>query len=130
MKATTLVGKKYRINSKLVMKILRTVPQNEAFYFFTDIGQYTGEFVTSLDSFSKKINKIELKSVLFHYDRQDFEKWIKETIGDTILADKISNIKNSINREKYRNEMHQIIEQRLSQLKKLLASEEINVDHF
>jgi len=34
---------KIRVNSKLVKKILRTVPQNETFYFFTGMGEYTGE---------------------------------------------------------------------------------------
>ena len=114
--------KEIKINTELVKKILRTVPQNEAFYFFTDNGEYTGESANSLDNFCNKIRLMELKSVLFHFDRQDFEKWIKGTIGDAILADKIGKIKNSVNREEIRTEIHRIVEQRLSQLKKLLAS--------
>ena len=114
--------KEIKINTELVKKILRTVPQNEAFYFFIDIGEYTGEYAISLEDFCSKIRLIELKSVLFHFDRQDFEKWIKGTIGDAILADKIGKIKNSVNREEFRTEIHRIVEQRLSQLKKLLAS--------
>ena len=114
--------KEIKINTELVKKILRTVPQNEAFYFFIDIGEYTGEYAISLEDFCSKIRLIELKSVLFHFDRQDFEKWIKGTIGDSILADKIGKIKNSVTREEFRTEIHRIVEQRLYQLKKLLAS--------
>ena len=114
--------KEIKVNTELVKKILRTVPQNEAFYFFTDIGEYTGEYAISLDNFCTKIRLMELKSVLFHFDRQYFEKWIKGTIGDAILADKIGKIKNSVNREEFRTEIRRIVEQRLSQLKKLLAS--------
>ena len=73
---------------------------------------------------------MELKSVLFHFDRQDLEKWIKGTIGDTILADMISKIKNSVDREEVRTEIHRIVEQRLLQLKKLLASEDALIEHF
>jgi hypothetical protein len=114
--------KEIKVNTKLIKKILRTVPQNEAFYFFTDIGEYTGKSANSLDNFCNKIRLMELKSVLFHFDRQDFEKWIKGTIGDAILAEKIGKIKNSVTREEFRTEIHRIVEQRLSQLKKLLAS--------
>ena len=114
--------KEIKINTELIKKILRTVPQNEAFYFFTDIREYTGEYAISLDNFCNRIRLMDLKSVLFHFDRQDFEKWIKGTIGDAILADKIGKIKNSVNREEIRTEIHRIVEQRLFQLKKLLAS--------
>jgi alpha-amylase len=122
--------KEIKLNTELIKKILRTVPQNEAFYFFADIGEYTGEYATSLDNFCNKINNMELKSVLFHFDRQDFEKWIKGTIGDTVLADKISKIKDSVDREEVRTEIQRIVEQRLSQLKKLLASEDALIEHF
>ena len=120
--------KKIKVNTKLVKKILRTIPQNEAFYFFTGIREYTGEYATSLDNCCTKIRLVDLKSVLFHFDRQDFEKWIKGTIGDVILADKIGKIKNSVNREEFRTEIHRIVEQRLSQLKKLLASTRASLD--
>jgi hypothetical protein len=119
-----------RKKSELAKKILRTVPQNEAFYFFTDIGEYTGECASSLDNFCNKIKIMELKSVLFHSNRQDFEKWIKETIGDSVLADEISNIKNSAKQDDFRTEIHRIVKQRLSQLKKILASEDALIEHF
>ena len=126
--STSHKRKKIKVNTKLIKKILRTVPQNEAFYFFTGIRAYTGEYATSLDNFCTKIRLVDLKSVLFHFDRQDFEKWIKGTIGDAILANKISEIKNSVNREEFRTEIHRIVEQRLSQLKKLLASTRASLD--
>ena len=68
--------------------------------------------------------------MLFHFDRHDFEKWIKGTIGDSNLAEKISEIRKSVNREDYRNEIYLIVADRLSQLKKLLASEDLHIEHF
>jgi hypothetical protein len=122
--------KEQKLTYTLVKKILRTVPQNEAFYFNTDIGQYTGVYATSLDNFCKKIKFLELKSVLFHFDRNDFEKWIKGTIGDSYLAERISEIRKSVDREDYRNEIYLTITDRLSQLKRLLASEDLHIEHF
>lgn len=122
--------KEIRVNYVLAKKILRIVPQNEAFYFFADIGQYTGEYATSLGDFCNKIKNMELKSVLFHFDRQDFEKWIKGTIGDAILAGKVSEIGKSVNREEFRTEIYRIVRQRLSQLEKLLASDDALIEHF
>jgi hypothetical protein len=122
--------KKKKMNHIIAKRILRNVSQNEAFYFFTGIREYTGVYANSLDNFYNKIKLLELKSVLFHFDRLDFEKWIKGTIGDTILADKIGKIKNSVNREDYRTEIHRIVGRRLSQLKKQLASENALIEHF
>ena len=116
--------KEIRVNIESVKKILRTVTQKEAFYFFTRSGEYTGEYATNLDNFCNIIKHIELKSVLFHFDRQDFEKWIKGTIGDANLANKIVEIRKSVKREEFRNKTLQIVTQRLSQLNKLLASED------
>jgi hypothetical protein len=67
---------------------------------------------------------MELKSVLFHFDHQDFKKLIKRTIGDTILANKISEIGKSVEREEFKNEIHLTVKQRFSQLKKFLASQD------
>jgi hypothetical protein len=74
-------------------KTLRTLPRGQAFYFFTSIGNYTGESAVSLEEFAKKILQINLKSIEFHLYRGDFEKWITETLEDMSLAYKIKNLK-------------------------------------
>jgi len=60
-------------------KILRTLPRDKAFYFFTSIGNYTGKSASSLEEFVKKILDVNIKSLEFHFYRGDFEKWIAET---------------------------------------------------
>ena len=133
MKAKTLntnKKKEHRITFELIKKILRTVPQNEAFYFFTGLGQYSGKYATSLDCFCNKIKMLEAKSLVFHFKRKDFEKWIERTIGDAILANKIGGIEEPVDGDELRTEIHRIVEQRLSELKKLLASEDVNIKHF
>ena len=109
-----------KVNKKeIASKILRTVPYNEAFHFFTDIGQYSGQFAASLADFCQKMETIDIKSVNFHFKRRDFEKWIKETIGDVALASEINKINKSIQGEELRVKICQTVERRLTELKKL-----------
>ena len=106
-----------RINSETASKILRTVSVQEAFLFFTDIGQYTGEFAQSLESFYDKIGNAPLKSLIFHQKRGDFERWIREVFGDAYLADRIHKINISIKGEKLRARLKGTVKRRLNQLK-------------
>ena len=73
----------------MTSRILRTLPREKAFYFFTSIGNYTGEKAASLKEFIDKINEVNVKSLEFHFYRGDFEKWIVEVLEDKDLAEKI-----------------------------------------
>ena len=70
-------------------RILRTLPREKAFYFFTSIGNYTGESASSLKEFMDKINEVNVKSLEFHFYRGDFEKWIAEVLEDKDLAEEV-----------------------------------------
>jgi len=74
-------------------KILRTLPREKAFYFFTSIGNYTGESAASLKEFVEKTNEVNVKSLEFHLYRGDFEKWIDETLEDKELATEIGGLR-------------------------------------
>jgi len=76
-----------------ISKILKTLPREKAFYFFTSIGNYTGESAESLKEFMGKINEVNVKSLEFHLYRGDFEKWIDETLGDKKLAAEIRSLR-------------------------------------
>ncbi|MHA1939331.1 MAG: DUF5752 family protein, partial [Candidatus Thorarchaeota archaeon] len=110
---------KRRISPELASRILRTVASPEAFLFFTDIGLYTGEFAPCLADFLEKLEKIPLKSIEFHFERGDFEKWIRETLGDENLANMISKIGKSTRGEELRKTIQRMVERRLSQLEKI-----------
>ncbi|MEM2104326.1 MAG: hypothetical protein QW717_05490 [Candidatus Bathyarchaeia archaeon] len=75
-------------------KILRTVPREKAFYFFTSIGNYTGENASSLKEFMEKIGKVDVKSLEFHLQRGDFERWMAEVLQDEKLAQEICKLRN------------------------------------
>jgi len=107
------------IYQEFALRILRPVPIPESFLFFTDVGQYTGEMASSLESFLEKLKKASIKAIEFHFCREDFTKWIKETLGDTHLAERISKINKSTHGEELRKTLQAIIERRVNQLKQL-----------
>ena len=117
-------------NKEIASKILRTVPYNNAFYFFIDVGQYSGKLAASLADFCRKIETIDVKAVDFHFKRRDFEKWIRRTIGDVDLANAINKIKKSIQGEELRDKIYQNVDGRLTELKKLLASGEAYLEKY
>jgi hypothetical protein len=56
--------------------VLKPVPREKAFYFYSDIGNYTGKSAASLKEFAEKIEDVDVKSLGFHLRRGDFENWI------------------------------------------------------
>jgi hypothetical protein len=81
------------VRNETEVKALKTVPREKAFYFFTSIGNYTGESAASLKEFMEKINIVNIKSLEFHLYRGDFEKWAIEVLEDKRLADKIGKLR-------------------------------------
>ena len=81
-----------------------------AFYFFTSIGNYTGENATSIEDFLKKIECIDIKSIEFHFHRGDFEKWVAEIIGNKELSEQIRKLKcENLTGEKLRNKLYLLL---------------------
>lgn len=76
------------MTSDTASKILKTVPREKTFYFFTSIGNYTGMSASSLKEFMEKINEVNVKSLEFHLYRGDFEKWVTEVLQDADLWEK------------------------------------------
>jgi hypothetical protein len=77
-----------------VARILRKLSRENAFYFFTSIGNYIGENAASLEEFVKRIGEVNAKSLEFHFYRGDFEKWVAEVLEDGELAGEIKSLKN------------------------------------
>jgi hypothetical protein len=103
-----------------IMKILDIVPYDAGFHFFTAIGHYTGETATSLDAFALKLQVIGADSVEFHFHRNDFQNWIKDTIGDDELAKRISQINGQLPAENLRKELLGTVQTRIAELRRPL----------
>jgi len=107
----------------LPSKTLRNLSRGEAFYFFTSIGNYTGESAASLEEFLEKIKDINIKSLEFHLYREDFEKWISQTLGDAQLTVEIKNLRNQkVVGNALRDRLYFTVSRRLKELKSPLPT--------
>ena len=104
-----------------VSRVLRELTKNEAFYFFTSLGDYTGECAISLGDFVRKIKEVDTKSIEFHLSRGDFENWFTQTLEDKELAKEIRNLqKQNLTGESLRQKLHSTVSRRHEQLKRML----------
>ena len=103
-------------------EVLRRLPQNESFHFFVGINDYTGKSAHNLAQFCHIINKVNEKSITFHFERHDFERWTHGTLHDPTLARRINKLKTSkteekLSEEKVRTLIHHITKNRIAELK-------------
>jgi hypothetical protein len=110
-------AKKTTADMATITKIMRTVPSNEGFHFSKAPGDPTGKVATSLTDFAAKLRLVDIRSVNFHFPRQDFEKWLRNIIGDTELATRIGRIKRDTHGETLRNEIIRVVKGRVDELK-------------
>jgi hypothetical protein len=105
------------LKDETMSRILRTVPREKAFYFFSSIGNYAGESAVSLKEFMEKINGVSMKSLEFHLYRGDFEKWVIEVLEDKKLADDIWKLqKANVFGDNLRNQLYGVVSKRYKEL--------------
>lgn len=105
------------MTSEATSKILRTVPREKAFYFFTSIGNYTGISASSLKEFTEKISEVNVKSLEFHLYRGDFEKWLMDVLEDHELASEMKKLQRfNFAGENLRNQVYTTVLRRLKRL--------------
>jgi hypothetical protein len=102
----------------LAFHLLRTVSIPESFLFFIDTDHYSGKVATSLTNFQKEFENVPIESIKFHFKRNDFQKWIRDTIGDIELASRIDNIKRDIQGNELRKTIQNIVNERVDELKR------------
>jgi hypothetical protein len=104
------------VNPAVASRILRSVPEY-AFHFAADVGDYTGDSAESLLDFREKLLKVPLKSVKFHLSPRppDFQRWIREALGDAQFAKQLATIKLSRG-ERLRKKLLTLVDDRLDHL--------------
>ena len=106
-----------QINIKIdESKILRTVPYEEGFHFTTEKGASLGVTATSLSDFANKLETVDVNSVVFHYLRGDFQKWIHDTLGDKALSNQMCFVEQDASGEKVRKQLHRMVQKRISEI--------------
>jgi hypothetical protein len=108
--------------------VFKPVSGEKAFYFYSDIGNYTGKSAASLKEFAERIEEVDAKSLGFHLQRRDFENWIIEVLKDEMLAKQLRDELRATNSkgEDLRKRLHSIVTARLEQLKRTPVSAKIS----
>ncbi len=99
--------------------ILRVVPPEQGFHFMTENGVYVGMTAISLEDFASKLRTVDVKSVVYHYYRGDFQRWIEGSLGDKDFANKLCFIPTKIAGETLREELLTMLDKRITDLKSL-----------
>ncbi len=81
-----------KVTRETALAILAQMPHDKAFHFYVDIGKPTQCYASDLLDFCNKISTVNHESVIFHFERGDFEAWFK-MLGDVELAKKTSLLK-------------------------------------
>jgi len=101
-------------------RILRRIPVGKSFTFFYKLGQPTDWAVHSLDEFYSAIKVVDLKSIRFHLKRGDFERWLRQVVGDDKLADELVGVsKKKLKGRKLRKSVLDLVKARIKELKEL-----------
>jgi hypothetical protein len=80
-------------NSNETKGPLRIIQHAKGFHFYTAVGDYCGVSVHSLEEFADALQYVCSEAIVFHFERGDFQNWIRDVIGDNELAKKIDDIK-------------------------------------
>jgi len=103
------------------VKILRTVDDHEAFYFYEAIDKPTGEIARNLSDFLDKVKYAKSETLVFHLHRKDFQNWVEKILGDSKLARELGNISTS-NSDEIRMRIHETVENRIKEIKESSAT--------
>ena len=100
--------------------ILRTVPDDNAFYFYSSLDHPMGIKANNLEEFLRRLTELnDLSCIEFHAGRHDFENWIR-MLGDATLAQQISAVqKRSHSTPVLRQRLAKTVEDRIARLKKV-----------
>jgi hypothetical protein len=98
-------------------KAFRNVPREKAFYFFTSVGNYTGMSAASLKEFMDRVGDVDIKSLEFHLQRGDLQKWVEEILQDNDLAWEIKRLqKFNLTGDALRNQLSMVVSRRYKRL--------------
>jgi hypothetical protein len=69
---------------------LTVVPRAQGFHFYKAIGCCIGVTCCSLEELADALQKVCSEAVTFHFERGDFQNWMRDIIGDNELAKRIN----------------------------------------
>jgi len=109
-----------KLPEERIKMILKELPMEKAFYFYTDYGYYTGRYARSLEELTEAIQKTEARSLRFHLARGDFKIWIRD-LGDPELALAVDGLKRfELEDEELRRRILSCLRDRVEEMKRII----------
>ena len=107
------------VSARSVSDVLRTVPNENAFYFYRREGAPSGLKASSLKEFLSSIDSADAESLYFHSQRHDFENWVR-MLGDPTLAKQMQTLSSQkLTPDELKSKLVRIVRMRVGKLKKL-----------
>ena len=102
----------------IARRILQHVSVERGFTFFYEFARPTQITVQSLYEFLSALKTVGIKSIEFHVEQGDFERWIRQVVGDNQLAEELEALaKEKLKGEALRKRMLDIVKRRINNLK-------------
>lgn len=109
-------------NREKAAQILREVPEQKAFFFYSAEGAPVGIAARSLEDFAAKLEKVDSNVVAFHFSRGDFEKWIAMVLMDETLSRDVAALgKEKLTADELTRRMIKILLARRDALRKVVS---------
>jgi len=106
-------------SARSVSDVLRTVSNENAFYFYRDEGIPSGLKASSLKEFLSRIESADPQSLFFHSQRHDFENWVG-MLGDPTLAKQMRTLASqNLTPDELKSKLVRITRMRVGKLRKL-----------
>jgi len=87
------------------------------FHFCLDVGDYTGISADSYEDFLESIKQVKARSLSFHDQRGDFQKWVLNILQDKKLAKELKKVmKQKLRGQALRNRLYHVVSERLREL--------------
>jgi alpha-amylase len=97
--------------------ILRRLPTDHGFTFFHAFARPTTVTAHDLVEFAAALSKAPVRSVQYHVERGDFERWISQVLGDNTLAEQLASLaREGIPGERLRKRLIGLVKTRVKQL--------------
>jgi len=106
-------------SARSVSDVLRTVPSENAFFFYRREGSPSGIKASSLQEFLSRIESADPQTIFFHSQRHDFENWVR-MLGDPTLAKQMQTLASqNLTPDELKSRLVRITRMRVGKLKKL-----------
>jgi alpha-amylase len=106
--------------------ILRQMPTDNGFTFFFEFARPTSVTARDIIEFAAALSSVPVRSVQYHVERGDFERWISQVLGDQTLAERITSLtKERLAGERLRRRLVRVVKTRVKELQELAAKGQV-----